>query len=101
MIFVVLAKDKAGALERRLAHIDAHRAFLADNPHPIATLLSGPLVSDADGTTMIGSFFMVEADSRAAVEAWNADDPLRHADVWESVTIEAFFKRVDNLSTAP
>jgi uncharacterized protein YciI len=98
VIFVVLCLDKPDALPRRLVAIDAHRAYLADNPHPVRTLVSGPLVSD-DGTgAMKGSFFMVEAPDRAAVRAWQADDPLASADVWGSVTVEAFHKRVDNLS---
>jgi len=101
MIFVVLAKDRPGALQTRLANIEAHRAYLADNRHPVRTLLSGPLVSDGDGRTMIGSFFMVEAETRAVIDAWQADDPMKRADVWQSVTVEAFMKRVDNLSPAP
>lgn len=101
MIFVVLAKDKPDALPRRMAVIDAHRRYLADNPHPLTTLVSGPLVSPADGKTMVGSFFMVEAADREVIARWQADDPLAAADVWESVTVEAFMKRVDNLSPRP
>lgn len=100
MIFVILAKDRPGALDVRLANIEAHRAYLASHTHPVDTLVSGPLISDADGTTMIGSFFMVEAESRAAVEAWQADDPLAGVELWQTVSIEAFNKRVDNLSPA-
>ncbi|MEM9011132.1 MAG: YciI family protein [Pseudomonadota bacterium] len=99
MIFVVLAKDRPGALDLRLANIDAHRAYLAEHQHPVETLLSGPLLAEGD-ESMVGSFFMVEAESRAAVEAWQADDPLKAIDLWESVTIEVFLKRVDNLSPA-
>lgn len=101
MIFVVLAKDRADALDRRLAVIDAHRAYLADNPHPVRTLLSGPLVAEEDAGRMVGSFFMVEADSREAIARWQADDPLAGANVWETVTVEVFLKRVDTLSPAP
>lgn len=98
IIFVVMAKDKADAAERRKAHLNAHRGYLSDNTHPVRVLISGPLVSDADPDAMIGSFFMVEADGRAAVEAWNRDDPMADANVWQSVAIEAFHKRVDTLS---
>ena len=97
MIWIVTCLDKKDALPRRLAHIDAHRAYL--KTAPITTLLSGPLVAD-DGETMKGSFFMVEAGSRDEVLAFHDADPLKHADVWETVIIEAFFKRVDNLSGA-
>ena len=54
--------------------------------------MSGPLVAD-DGTTMIGSLFLVEAPDRAAVEAFNAADPFKKADIWERVTITGFLRR--------
>ncbi len=98
MIYVITCIDKTDALPRRLASIDAHRDFLASHGHPVSTLVSGPLVSE-DGETMKGSFFMVEAENRAAIEAWQAEDPLASADVWGGVIVEAFMKRVDNLSS--
>ena len=99
MIYIITCLDKADALPRRLASIDAHRHYLATHDHPVKALLSGPLVQE-DGETMKGSHFLVEADSRAVIEAWQADDPLATADVWETVIIEAFLKRVDTLSPA-
>ncbi|GAB5467518.1 MAG: YciI family protein [Rhodospirillales bacterium] len=98
MIFTILCLDKPDALPRRLAAIEAHRAYLLNHKHPVDALISGPLVQESDGETMKGSFFLAEAPSRAAIEAWQADDPLASADVWESVIIEAFNKRVDKLS---
>lgn len=97
MIFIVTCIDKSDALPRRLASIDAHRQYLASHTHPVKTLLSGPLVQD-DGETMKGSHFLLEADDRSAIEAWQADDPLANADVWDTVIVEAFMKRVDTLS---
>ena len=98
MIYIITCLDKPGALPLRMQHIDAHRTYLAESP--IRTLVSGPLVG-ADGKTMKGSFFMVEADSREAVERFHVEDPLYRAGVWETRIIEAFFKRVDNLSPKP
>jgi len=99
MIYIITCIDKADALPRRLANIDAHRAYLANHTHPVKALLSGPLVQE-DGETMKGSHFLVEAENRAVIEAWQAEDPLANADVWDTVIIEAFLKRVDNLSPA-
>ncbi len=49
---------------------DAHKAFLSDtSPHGVRIVMSGPLVAD-DGTSMIGSLFLVEAADRATVENW-------------------------------
>ncbi|MFN3688418.1 YciI family protein [Salinarimonas sp.] len=93
MLFAIHALDRPGALPRRLAAYDAHKAFLADtSAFGIRIVMSGPLVAD-DGETMIGSLFLVEADDRAAVERFNAADPFRAADVWEAVTITGFLRR--------
>lgn len=93
MYFIVHALDKPDALPRRLANYEAHKAHLATEA--VKTVVSGPLVAD-DGETMIGSLFIFEAESREEVEAFNAADPFRAANVWESVSIHAFLKRVDN-----
>jgi uncharacterized protein YciI len=93
MLFVIHALDRAGALPRRLANYDAHKSFLADtSAFDVRIVMSGPLVGD-DGTTMIGSLFLVEAESRAAVEAFNAADPFAKADVWQRVDIAGFIRR--------
>lgn len=90
--FIIHCLDAAGALPRRLAHYEAHKAYLATAP--LRILVSGPLVSD-DGETMIGSLFLVEAPDRAAVEAFNAADPFHAAGIWASIHIHRFNKRVD------
>jgi len=91
-LFVVHCLDKPDATPRRLAAIDAHRAYLEKQGH-VDIVISGPLQSD-DGETMIGSFFMVEAPDRAAVERFQADDPLFGAGVWAQRNIQRFFRRV-------
>ncbi len=93
MLFIIHALDKAGALPLRLAHYDAHKAFLSDtSPHGVKMVMSGPLVAD-DGETMIGSIFLLEADSRETVERFNRADPFHAAGIWERVTITAFLRR--------
>ncbi|MEO0820096.1 MAG: YciI family protein [Pseudomonadota bacterium] len=101
MRFVVHALDKPDALARRLAVIEAHRAHLATAParHGVTVLLSGPLTAD-DGETMRGSFFLLEAPGRAAIEALFAEDPLAGADVWAARHVSAVILRQDNLSGA-
>ncbi len=93
MFFIIHALDHPGAAPRRLAHYDAHKAYLAGAA--MKTLISGPLLAD-DGETMIGSCFLVEAHSRAEVEAFNAADPFNIADIWDRIDIHPFSKRVDN-----
>ena len=76
MIWIIVCKDKADALKRRMAVIDEHRKYLSTNP--IKTLVSGPL-TDLDGKTMNGSFFMVEADEISEIHTFQANDPLHNA----------------------
>ncbi len=95
MIWIIVCKDKADALKRRMAVIDEHRKYLSTNP--IKTLVSGPL-TDLDGETMNGSFFMVEANEISEIQTFQENDPLYHADVWKDIIISPFNKRVDNLS---
>jgi uncharacterized protein YciI len=93
MYYIVHAVDKPGAVATRLAHYDAHKAYLEQAQ--IRTLVSGPLLAD-DGDTMIGSLFLLEAQSKADVVAFNRADPFAAAGIWETVSIHPFNKRVDN-----
>lgn len=101
MRFVVYAEDLPDALPRRLAAIDAHRAYLEEGPsrHDVEILLSGPLLAD-DGKTMRGSLFLLEAPDKLAIEAMFADDPLNAANVWSYRTISAVAIRQNNMSMA-
>lgn len=93
MHYIIHCLDRPAAVQQRLALYDAHKAYLAQAA--IRTVISGPLLAD-DHETMIGSCFLVEADSLAAVQAFNAADPFQTAGVWETVSIRPFLKRVDN-----
>lgn len=93
MHYVVHCLDHEGAVDKRLAHYDAHKAYLAGAG--MKTVISGPLLAD-DNETMIGSCFVLEADGKAEVEAFNAADPFSKAGVWKTVNIHPFSKRVDN-----
>ncbi len=90
--FIVHCLDAPDALPRRLEHYEAHKAYLG--AAPLRILVSGPLMSD-DGETMIGSLFLIEADTKAAVEAFNAGDPFRRNGIWSEIRIHRFLKRVD------
>lgn len=93
MLFAIHALDRPGALPTRLAHYDAHKAFLSDtSAFGLKIVMSGPLTAE-DGETMIGSLFLVEAPDRSAVERFNAADPFHRAGIWERVTITGFIRR--------
>lgn len=93
MLFVIYCLDKPGAAAVRAAAMPAHREYLAAGP--IDVLISGPLTSD-DGGEVTGSFFMVDAADRSAIEHFQQNDPLFQAGIWTSIDVRAFSKRVDN-----
>ncbi len=93
MLFVIHALDRPGALADRLAHYDAHKAFLGDAAsHGVTIVMSGPLVDD-EGGAMIGSLVVVEAPDRGTVERFNRADPFHAAGIWDKVTITRFNRR--------
>lgn len=93
MHYVVHCLDHDGAVGTRLANYDAHKAYLA--AATVKTVISGPLLAD-DNETMIGSCFVLEADSLSAVEDFNRNDPFNKVGLWKTVSIRPFLKRVDN-----
>ena len=93
MLFSIYCIDKPNMAETRKAAMPAHVDYLAKAP--IIVRMSGPLTAD-DGETIIGSLYIVEAPDRTAVEAFQRDDPLVAADIWERVEVYAFAKRLDN-----
>ena len=93
MLFAIHAVDRAGALQTRLANYDAHKTFLSDTSRfGVNIVMSGPLVSD-DGQTMIGSLFLIDAPSRAEVEAFHHADPFANTGIWERISITGFLRR--------
>ena len=93
MHYVIHCLDHDGAVNKRLDHYEAHKAYLG--AAAMKTVISGPLMAD-DETTRIGSCFVVEAATLAEVEAFNQADPFAKAGLWKTVSIRPFLKRVDN-----
>ena len=93
MHYVIHCLDHPGAVQKRLDHYEAHKAYLG--AAAMQTVMSGPLMAD-DETTMIGSCFVVQAASLAEVQAFNSGDPFAKAGLWQTVSIRPFLKRVDN-----
>jgi uncharacterized protein YciI len=91
MHYVIHCLDHPGAVQKRLAHYEAHKTYSASAS--MKTVISGPLLAD-DEEPMIGSCFVVEAGSLAEVEAFNRNDPFAKADLRQTVSIRPFNKRV-------
>lgn len=81
--FILICRDKPDALHVRMATREAHLAWVGENMAQVVR--AGPLLDDAGG--MAGSLFILEADSRAEVEAFTAADPYAKAGLFESVEI--------------
>jgi uncharacterized protein YciI len=85
-LFVLICRDHKGVLERRVATRPAHLAYI-DQHRPMLKV-AGPILDD-DGQ-MAGSLFVLEAETRAEVEAFAAGDPFTTGGVFESSEISAF-----------
>jgi len=85
--FVLFCEDKADAEALRLETREAHLAYVATKREMIR--LAGPLLSD-DGEHMVGSMFVIEAESIEDVRALNAGDPYTRAGLFGRVTIHPF-----------
>ena len=81
--FVFIAHDKPGALDLRVATRPAHRAFL--DAHAAMIVLGGPILDEAGD--MAGSLMILEAEDRAAVERFAAEDPYAKAGLFVSVEV--------------
>lgn len=93
MLFAATCIDKPGHQAVRLENRPAHLDFLKANA--AAVKIAGPFVSD-DGSAMLGSLLVIEAEDRAAVEAILAADPYAQAGLFESVTVRAWRWTIGN-----
>ncbi len=84
MFYIAMCKDAPDGTEKR----DAHREKHWEHIRAIAgcTLIAGPTLSE-DGSGTAGSVFVLEAESREAVEAIIHKDPFYQAGIWQTVEI--------------
>tara|TARA_B100001059_G_scaffold210702_1_gene224533 strand:+ start:805 stop:1092 length:288 start_codon:yes stop_codon:yes gene_type:complete len=94
MLFTIFCIDKIGMEDKRSAAMPAHVEYL-NSLTSIKNIMSGPLMDD-NMKNIIGSLYVLEAKDRAAIKDFTSNDPLVAADIWESIEIRAFNKRVDN-----
>ena len=87
MLYVMICEDRPDSLELRMATRSAHLAFIDTVLEQVR--LAGPMLSD-DGERMLGSLFIIEADSLEAARALNARDPYLQAGLFGKVTIRPF-----------
>lgn len=89
MPFVLICRDRPGALEMRKANRDAHLAYLDRSG---VVTLAGPLLDDDGG--MAGSLVVLDVADRAAAEAWAAADPYALAGLFADVEIRRWIRAI-------
>ncbi len=82
MPFVLICRDKPGALETRKANRADHLAYIEATG---VVAQAGPTL-DAAGQ-MAGSVIVLDVADRAAAEGWAAGDPYARAGLFDSVEI--------------
>jgi uncharacterized protein YciI len=87
VIFVFHLLDKPDSAALRTAVRPEHKAYIAQVAERMA--FAGPLLAD-DGKTMLGSLLAIDFDSRAAAEAWQANEPFTRAGLYASSSVLAF-----------
>jgi uncharacterized protein YciI len=93
MHFVIHAIDKPNIIDTRAKHYRAHRVHLDESgKHGVQILTAGPLVAE-DGETPVGSLFVVEAENRAAVDAFTRTDPYQVNGVWQTVDVHYYRRK--------
>jgi len=82
--FAVVCRDKPGHLDVRLANREAHVAYLKETN----VAQAGPFLDEAGD--MCGSLLILDVADMTAASAWAENDPYAKADLFESVSIQAW-----------
>ena len=98
MLYIIYQEDGPDSARIRAATKEAHFAYLTR--HEDILVLGGALLAD-DGTTRIGSVLILNVPSRAAAEAFSADEPFRKAGLFKSVKITRMRRGQWNPAAAP
>ena len=99
MLFAVIFRDKPGHGHVRQQWLDAHIRWVDE--HSAVVRVAGSLrrePGDVPGDVPIGGLWIVEAESKAAVDALLRTDPFWTAGLRESVEILHWSKALDRLT---
>jgi len=96
MLYAIIAEDKAGTLDQRMAARPAHVERLQTLQAEARLILAGPCPAidspDPGPAGFSGSIIVAEFASLAAAQAWAAADPYMTAGVYEKVVVKPFKK---------
>ncbi|SRR5579883_2263233 len=101
MLYIIYQLDKPDAREAgeiRERTRAAHLAYL--ERHKDILVLGGALLAD-EGHGRLGSVLIINVPSRAAADAFSADEPFRKAGLFQSVSITRMRRGQWNPAAAP
>ena len=82
MLIALIARDKPGALDVRMATREAHLAYVRETG---VVQQAGPLL-DGEGA-MCGSLLILDVADMDAADSWAKDDPYAKAGLFASVEL--------------
>jgi len=96
MLYAIIAKDREGSLEQRLAARSAHLKRLESLQQDARLVLAGPhpaIDSEDPGSAgFTGSLVVAEFPDLDSAESWAEADPYVAAGVYEKVIVKPFKK---------
>ena len=90
MLYALMAWDKPGALDLRLANRPAHLAYLTDTG---VVRQAGPLLGPDEKPC--GSLIILEVPDMAAAQTWADADPYAQAGLFDTVQIRPWNRVID------
>lgn len=97
LYWLVISEDLPDMLETRVRTRARHLEYMRSGGGGLVEVLIGsPTCEDADGAMMKGTWFIVEAPSRGAVEDFVASDPYEQAGIFRSTEIRALAPSFDS-----
>ncbi len=98
MLYLIYCEDRPDVAALRAATRETHLAYLAR--HRDILILGGALLAE-DGTTRIGSSFLINVPSRAAAEEFSRNEPFTAAGLFKEVRIRRMRRGQWNPTAAP
>ncbi len=101
MLYLRMCFDSPGKEQLRDATRSEHRAYLVPFLAPggdVHIVQAGPMCGSDESDQNVGSFFVVEATSIKAVEAFHAGDPFTQKGVFGNATVVRWDRHIDSSS---
>ena len=92
MLYVRICLDAPGSLDLRAKHRPERQAYLESDA--IQLLQAGPLCAGDASDAYVGTFMLIEANSREEVVAYHENDPFTKAGIYERSFIMRFKKNI-------